>query len=545
MTSRTSPGRHRPSGPFLSSVPNRYGSDTAGADTQRVPHLPTPRALTAGGAVAVALVAVALFVTGQVDETTDDLLEIASALLAALSCGFAAGASRGRLRLGWAALASACACWTAGEATWSVYELGLHREPFPSPADLGFLLFPVGAAVALLVFPAAATRADRRRMVLDGLMTATAVGLLSWTTALGEVFRHNAGSVAATVISVAYPLSDIALVVLCVLVLSRAKGRRRTLSLIGLGIALMSIADSAFAYTSAVGSETVGGLVDLGWYLAFLALALAPLTSRDKEDRPEEQRQQVAGGYLPYVPLVVCSTVEISRFAMGKAPDVLEAALCGLLMALILVRQALTVRDHQRLATTLLERDRELRHQAFHDGLTGLANRALFVDRTRHALALHARDGRPLSVCFLDLDGFKHVNDTLGHAAGDELLRQVSARFLGALSTADTLARFGGDEFAVLLEDPADALTAAERLRAALEHDFVLDGQPASVTVSIGVATTSPDRSTPTLDELLTMADVAMYTVKRRGKAGVLSYSSDLEATGSVVPRPRIARSPA
>ena len=489
--------------------------------------------------------AVALFVTGQVDETSDDLLEIASALLAALSCGLAAGRTRGRLRLAWSALAFACACWTVGQSTWSVYELGLHQQPFPSPADAGFLLFPVGAAAALLLYPARATHADRRRMTLDGLTTAAAVGLISWTSVLGTAVHQRTDSALAATISVAYPLADVALVVLCVLVLSRADGRRRPLALVGLGIGLMSVADSAFAFTTANGSYAPGSPVDLGWYLAFLLLALAPLARVDAPEERRDNRITVAGGLLPYIPLAICAAVEVSRFAMGKTPDTVEALLCGALMALVLGRQALTVRDNQLLASALLARERELRHQAFHDGLTGLANRALFVDRVRHALTLHARDGRPLSVCFLDLDGFKHVNDTLGHAAGDELLRQVAARFRGALATADTLARFGGDEFAVLLEDPLDPIGSAERLASALDHEFLLDGQPASVTVSIGVAGTVPGGSTPSLDELLTMADVAMYAVKRGGKAGVTAYSSDLEATASLFPRPRSVRSPA
>ena len=110
--------------------------------------------------------------------------------------------------------------------------------------------------------------------------------------------------------------------------------------------------------------------------------------------------------------------------------------------------------------------EQELRHQAFHDALTGLANRALFEDRLAHALAGARRHGRPIAVLFLDLDDFKTINDSLGHAVGDELLRTAARRIAAEVRVTDTAARLGGDEFAVLLETmdedtDADAIAAA------------------------------------------------------------------------------------
>jgi diguanylate cyclase (GGDEF)-like protein/PAS domain S-box-containing protein len=161
--------------------------------------------------------------------------------------------------------------------------------------------------------------------------------------------------------------------------------------------------------------------------------------------------------------------------------------------------------------------EQELRHQAFHDSLTGLANRALFEDRLSHALAGLARTGGGLTVLFLDLDDFTTVNDSLGHPAGDDLLRAIGERLRHNLRDGDTVARLGGDEFGVLLDDAATSAAAGEaarRLLAALERPFLLDGRRLKVTASIGIAL--GDGHSDTL-QLMRNADLAMYEAKRRG----------------------------
>ncbi|HEX3144969.1 MAG TPA: bifunctional diguanylate cyclase/phosphodiesterase, partial [Pyrinomonadaceae bacterium] len=157
--------------------------------------------------------------------------------------------------------------------------------------------------------------------------------------------------------------------------------------------------------------------------------------------------------------------------------------------------------------------------QAFHDALTGLANRALFRDRVQHALAGAGRHVTGVAVLFLDLDGFKGINDTLGHLAGDQLLVEFTQRLIENVRPGDTFARMGGDEFSILLDDLNDlndAIIAVKRLQRNLQAPFQLSGRELFVTSSIGVALSTPEYVDP--EEILRHADAAMYRAKKLGK---------------------------
>jgi len=175
------------------------------------------------------------------------------------------------------------------------------------------------------------------------------------------------------------------------------------------------------------------------------------------------------------------------------------------------------------------ELEEQLVHQAFHDGLTGLANRTLFAERVEHALA---RSGPgDLAILFIDLDDFKNVNDSLGHAAGDQLLVAAARRLQGCLRPADTAARLGGDEFAVLLERVTDAEaaeTVAGRILDTLHKPFGLNGRTIPIKSSIGVAVAQPGALD--VDELLRNADVAMYAAKAGGKDRFELFRPDMHA---------------
>jgi diguanylate cyclase (GGDEF)-like protein/PAS domain S-box-containing protein len=156
-----------------------------------------------------------------------------------------------------------------------------------------------------------------------------------------------------------------------------------------------------------------------------------------------------------------------------------------------------------------------LAHRATHDELTGLPNRSLLEDRLRSACSRRRRDVDELSVLFLDLDGFKEINDTLGHGAGDEVLRVIATRLRAAVPVEDTVARLGGDEFVVLLDGVAHAaaVDVAHTIEAALGGPIEVEGRTVAVVASVGVATAGPDDGAA---ELLARADAAMYRRKRR-----------------------------
>jgi diguanylate cyclase (GGDEF)-like protein/PAS domain S-box-containing protein len=175
--------------------------------------------------------------------------------------------------------------------------------------------------------------------------------------------------------------------------------------------------------------------------------------------------------------------------------------------------------------------ERQLQHLAFHDTVTDLANRALFRDRVEHALERQQRGALPLAVLFLDLDDFKTVNDSLGHAAGDALLREVGGRIRTCIRAADTAARLGGDEFALLLEDVEEATVAdvADRIMHGLESPFALEGKEVFVRASMGIAFGDADlRGDRGAEELLRNADVAMYTAKENGKGRYQVFEPDM-----------------
>ncbi|MEH2254577.1 sensor domain-containing protein [Nostoc sp.] len=199
-------------------------------------------------------------------------------------------------------------------------------------------------------------------------------------------------------------------------------------------------------------------------------------------------------------------------------------------------RTAELVKTNEKLLTEITERKRaesQLLHLAFHDALTGLPNRAAFMNRLKHALNYSKRHSDYLlAVMFIDLDRFKLINDSLGHLNGDQLLLTTASRLELCVRSIDTAARLGGDEFTILLEgiqDVSDAITVAERIQQELALPFDLDGQEVFITASIGIALSSiVDYENP--EDLLRDADTAMYRAKVLGRAHYELFNSDMYA---------------
>ena len=207
-----------------------------------------------------------------------------------------------------------------------------------------------------------------------------------------------------------------------------------------------------------------------------------------------------------------------------------EAAACNLLSDEAVEGIVLNIRD---ISERKAFQD-ELEHQAFHDTLSGLPNRALFRNRVEHALVGRRRDQRPVAVLFLDLDDFKYVNDSLGHAAGDEVLQEVARRLSDCMRPIDTAARLGGDEFAILLRDTDSELHSIEvasRVMAAVKAPIPLTGRDVTLAVSVGIAFSDQHMvSSADADELLRNADAAMYMAKEHGKDNYQLFNPDIHA---------------
>ena len=479
--------------------------------------------------LAVAFLAVLVIKPGgaHLTRTVDDLAELAAAVVAAVAGGWRASRLTGRARLSWAFLGAGSAAWAVGEALWSYYELLLGQDtPFPSWADAGFLLFPAFALVGLLTRPSSAFAGQGRiRVALDALLVSASLVVISWVTALGEVYRAGADTWFAGTVALAYPGTDIVLLSVAVIAIAFSRTEHRSaLVAVVVGIVFLTVGDSGFAYLTAKGTYGEVNLVDAGWVAGFLVLALAAVwdeTSGDDEAIREMHTMPRIALLLPYLPAVVAVAVVLNEVAQSRFDAVAAFATSGVVLALV-GRHMLVLLENR----TLMSR---VAHQAFHDELTGLANRALFADRLSHALDLHRRDLRPVALLLIDLDDFKSVNDSLGHLVGDEVLVRVSERLRAVVRTGDTVARLGGDEFAVLMEDGGEPVDLAARIIAGLDRAVVINGRVLPVGASIGIASLRPDDLPATAADMLKRADLAMYATKTAGKSGVQVYSADLD----------------
>ncbi|WP_082954919.1 bifunctional diguanylate cyclase/phosphodiesterase [Mycobacterium sp. E735] len=458
------------------------------------------------------------YATRPVDE-----IVLALCLLFGAACaGRAACSATGRHRFGWLAMLIALVGWAVGEVIWAVYEARpvLAHVTHPAKAEIVLLLWPFGAMASLALL-SRVSRHSPRRLLLDGLIVATSLFVVSWALVLDKELRVESGPRLATVAEV---FNDVVLLTIAILLLARGvTGDIPSRNLLAGGVATISVADIATVFRSGVGTYQVSAVADLGRVAGLAMIALAALASLNESPLPASRGEQIRSRtrlWLPYLPLVIASAVGLAHAVGLMAHGPLLFAL-GILVAAVLARQFVVLMENQSLLS-------EVAREAFRDSLTGLANRAYFLQRLEEAVARRQLDAVPIGMLFLDLDNFKSVNDALGHPAGDELLVQVAARLTATLGDNCVTARLGGDEFAVLLEGSVEDLReAAHRVLEAFHTPILVDGIPIPVRPSVGFTVATAD-SECSVEQLLRHADLAMYTAKREGGQCVRSFVPDL-----------------
>jgi diguanylate cyclase len=471
---------------------------------------------------------------------------IGGATVAALIVG-ARREQAGR-RLPWYLFAFGQGLFVTSDVLASNYErLFGHPLTFPSIADPFHLAFyPFLVAGMVLLIRGRDERRDRAGLI-DALIVTVALATLLWVYLIAPYTDDHGMSLLTSLTSIAYPAMDILLLGVVARVAAGSHRREPAFVFLLSGTVVLLLSDAIHGVKLREGGFDTSGILDIGWAIYYTLLgasALHPSMRQLSEPGPAHD------GHLTRarLALLTCAsfTAPLLIFVRVSVTDHLDlyvlVGASALMFALVLLRMAGLVRRNEQLAVEMValteenaarrtearlsaEREvfqAELEHQAFHDSLTGLPNRALFRNRVEHALASQRRDHLPVAVLFLDVDDFKNVNDSLGHAAGDEVLRELGRRLEDCMRSVDTAARLGGDEFAILIHEAESELQSVEiahRVMDRLEAPIALPSRDLTLATSIGIAFSDQTMvSRSDAEELLRNADAAMYMAKENGK---------------------------
>jgi len=464
-----------------------------------------------------------------------DVTQAIAGVVAAMICVGTARERTGVQRRWRMLAATGLAGWSLLRLWWLLQDIVLPARPAPSVADVGFLVLPLFLLLVLLNAPYARPRPvptsagrDQIALIIDSVLIAGSLLALAWSVIPDRVLDWVGREPLLAGFTAAYPIADLILFTMVVLLLVTrpfSPAGRVALAFGGLAVLSFGVTDTLRLLSLAQGPlsplESAGHLFGP----AFIALAaLNPHRPDDHLPAPGAERDWVHL-LLPYVPVTATGVVIAVSTGPGHPLSPFEAYLGWLGLGLVVARQMFTIVDNTVLLDRVSEGQRRLHHQAYHDPLTGLANRALFRERLVAALDAHRLRGRPVAVLFADLDDFKLINDSFGHAMGDRVLRAIAERLQACVPAEDLVARLGGDEFAVVLDHrPADAEPIGNRILAAMREPFVIDGHRMGVGASIGLVVPAPGEPL-TADALLRRADAAMYSSKRRGKGAMARYA--------------------
>jgi len=419
-------------------------------------------------------------------------------------------------RAAWLMLGLAPLMYAAGDMLYYLAGATGRPMPYPSWADAAWLATYPLLNIGLVLLVRSQLRGVRASLWLDGLTGGLGAAAVLGAVALRPVLEATGGSLPVVLTNLAYPVCDLALLTVLMLVFNLHGWRPdRCWWLLGWLAAGLLVTDVVYLLQAASGTYTDGGLLDVGWPLAFAALGPAAWS------RPREAGVVREGRATLVVPAAL--SMASTGVLFGGAVQALPFVVCvfGLLAVLI---------ASLRLLVALVETRRLVaaRREARTDELTGLPNRRHLLETIESRLLA----GAPTTLMIIDLDRFKQINDSLGHGVGDMLLRVIGSRHTDRTPGFDaTVARLGGDEFAILLDgqDETFALEVARRTREVIGQPIVLSGVTLSVDASIGIAY-SPRHGT-TWESLLSRADSAMYAAKRH-RSGVEQYTEARDAQG-------------
>lgn len=414
-------------------------------------------------------------------------------------------------RVAWVAIGIALLTSTAGDITWSI--LAAVGEPgTPSLADVPWIgFYPLAYAGLVMATRARVPKANAGSWLdglVSGLALASVVAALAWDT----IADGATGSTLTVVTALAYPFGDLLLMILVVGAFALSGWRPdRGLLLIGAGLLVWGAADTIYLFETARDTYVTGGPLDLLWPVGMTLMALGAL----QRSAVRERAPHWTGVALPTLAACAAGGVLVLS-ALGSGHDLAVVLAAGAVLAGA-ARTVVGLRASYALAAT-----RTLAHT---DELTGLPNRRALSARLEAAIAAN----EPFGVVVLDLDRFKAINDTLGHAAGDEVLRRLAPRLAEQLRPDDLLGRLGGDEFALVVagaRDERGVHTIAERLTAALEQPVAIAAQSVQLGASFGIALHPDDAAT--VHGLLDHADAAMYRAKREPRRHAELYHAML-----------------
>jgi diguanylate cyclase (GGDEF)-like protein len=435
--------------------------------------------------------------------------------------------------LPWILLALGNLLFVVGDVLWTVVGQATGEIPYPSVADLAYLGGYPFLIVAFLICVGLRVRGGDRAALLDGAILATSAGVIGWVWLVEPAFASAIElDPAGLAVSLAYPLADLLILGVALAFLATPGSRSPSALLLVAGFVVIFIADVAYALQVADGTYVDGSWLDALWLASYAILGISAL---HRSMRTVAAPHPVPVVWLGRVRLVALAAALVAGpvvllikelEATGPMPVIAAGAI--VLAILVLIRLALVLRTLAADVKARGDLELELSFQAAHDPLTGLANRRRFVQRLDEAI--QPRGGSRLCLLFLDLDDFKTVNDTLGHGAGDELLKVVASRIRSLVRPGDVAARIGGDEFGVLLTetDVTAATTISERLLQSLREPVQLGSRSVQVRASIGIA----DGGRPGIDagELIRDADVAMYQAKAMGKGRAQVFAPSMHA---------------